>query len=93
MRGNYYSTPDPNRAIPSVLDALDALRAFDAPTVIPSPDTPAFAEDVRAIIAYVAWQVLQSEFDWSESDLRDTYPALKGITSAQIQQTIHEALA
>jgi hypothetical protein len=63
------------------------------PTIVPSPDAPSSPEDLRAIVAYVAFQVLRSEADWSLSDLRESHPALNGITDDQLDAVITEALA
>ena len=57
-----------------------------------SPEHPSTVADLCAIVTYVAYRVLQSDFDYSEHDLRETYPQLRGITSEQLQTAIQEGL-
>lgn len=81
--GRIESLPNPIKG--SVVDAQYDVQE--------SPEHPSTVADLRAIVAYIAYRVLQSEFDYSEHDLRIAYPQLRGITSEQLRAAIQEGLA
>ena len=70
-----------------------AWASTSNPVVVLSPNTVSQAEDVRAIVAYVAHRILRSELDWSQRDVRAAFPALQGLTQEQIDTAIADALA
>jgi hypothetical protein len=65
----------------------------DGPRAIVSPETVAHPEDVRAIVAYVAHQILLNELDYHGADLGQYHPALIGLSDRQIRDAIAEAVA
>lgn len=58
-----------------------------------SPERPSTPADLQAIVDYIAYRCLKSEYDWNEHSLRQAYPQLDGITSEQLQAAIEEGLA
>lgn len=72
----------------SVADSIN-----NQPQVIPSPNTAPTQADANAIVARVAHVILQGELDWSKSDVFKSNPSLNGLSKAQIENAIREALA
>lgn len=107
MRGIYYNDVDRANGAPqgpytgqafesaedrNARENTAKAAAGQGPQVIAGPDTVPFREDIAAIVQAVALRILESELDWSESDLREKHPALNGIPAEDIRQAIREGL-
>lgn len=102
MRGTYF--PDlaalvfpilgrPAATVAAIVPAGFERPKAGGPLVYIAPERPAEPADRAAIVRAVALRVLQSELEWSESDIRDTFPALNGIDRAEIDAVIAEDLS
>jgi hypothetical protein len=94
MRGSYYSDIVDRVRENNEVSRLARETADKTPQVIAGPDTVSQPEDVRAIVAYVAHQIFRGDLEYHGlEDLSEGYPALKGLTWAQIDAALTEALA
>jgi hypothetical protein len=94
---DYAAKPVTDRELTEDRNARENKAKQDAgngPQIIVSPETPAGAEDVRAIVRAIALQVLRSELDYHGlAELAEHYPALNGIRVEQVYAVIREDLA
>ncbi len=92
MRGNYFNyANDLARVAAGLPPAAD-----NRPQVVDTPNTAPTQADASAIVARVAHVLLQAEIDWDAQGLdtlTENHPSLKGLTRAQIDAAITEALA
>lgn len=105
MRGTYFSdtksiedkirqAQTPAALVPATEDTTPAAtEEVKTPEEVKSPDTVQDFATVKSIVAFIAHKMLSEHYNSTPNYWTSRYPALRGLTTEQVNAALGEALA